>query len=106
MLAGSSWAAGEVHQLCSCCIPHWLREKRGSDGAGVWQLCLSLGWVEELSRAHFDNVSLVLAGLAEEILLGHPCIPSAPQGGSGPGAVEVRVGASGVARQDGGSPSG
>ena len=48
--------------------------------------------------AHFDSVSLGLAGLAEEVLLGHPCLPSAPQGGSGPGAVEVR---SGVARQDG-----
>ena len=56
--------------------------------------------------AHFDSVSLGLTGLAEEVLLGHPCPPSAPQGGSGPGAVEVRVGASGVARQDGGPPFG
>jgi len=49
--------------------------------------------------AHFDSVSLGFAGLAEEVVLGHPFLPSAPQGGSGPGAVEVR---SGAAKQDGG----
>ncbi|POI27820.1 hypothetical protein CIB84_008430 [Bambusicola thoracicus] len=59
-----------------------------------------------LSTAAAAGVSLILAGVAEEVLLGHACIPCAPQSGSGPGAVEVRVGASGVARLDGGPLSG
>ena len=41
--------------------------------------------------AHLDSVSLGLAELAEEVFLGQPRLPSAPQGGSGPGAVEVRA---------------
>ena len=61
---------------------------------------LGTGWnSSRMPRARLDSVSLGLAGLAEEVLLGHPCLPGAPQGGSGPGAVEVR---SGAASQDGG----
>ena len=78
VLAGSSWAAGEVHQLCSCCILHCLRGKCASDGAGVWQLCLPVGLAEELSLCPLPTLTVSLwdlQDLLKKYCLGTPVSP-------------------------------
>ncbi|POI31449.1 hypothetical protein CIB84_004800, partial [Bambusicola thoracicus] len=75
---GSSWAAGEVHQLCSCCILHCLCGKCVSDGAGVWQLCQPVGLVEELSLCPLPTLTVSLwdlQDLLKKYSLGTPVSP-------------------------------